>query len=332
MTSAAPDHHQFWRDSLAGKKPPIAEGAPHHGFYFLREGAARQPVQIYAGGDRLIAYIGPKGKGRVVDAATIWLRVASNAVPHEAWKTVYNGGPWPDEKPAVAEPVRDLPPEERTRLEADAAAIVKDWRSTQAPPPAGDNRPYDGVLSDLGDELDNLAEEAAALLRRGVFTQADADRFANLKDKGRDLKKRLDAAYAVEWEPLNNAIKAVRAKYQPAQDRAEAIVKKLLDAVGRWMAAEDARRRAEAQAKIAAGAPPEEVKVAPVHVGGAAGRKTALRKAADTAEVTDWGALFAALVNNPDMQALAQKIANKAASVGAPFAGTKILKGGKKAT
>lgn len=56
-----------------------------------------------------------------------------------------------------------------------------------------------------------------------------------------------------------------------------------------------------------------------------------MRKQPDTAEVEDWGALFAALLTNPEMRELAQKLANKAAAVGAAFPGTKIIKGGKKA-
>ena len=289
MTSATRDVHQFWREAVAGKKPAIADGQPHRGYYILREADARLPVQVYPGTtDRLVAYIGAKGKGRVVDAATVWLRIASNAITFEAWKAVYDGGAWPDEKSAVGEVERQLPPEEAKRLEADAAALTADWRAGLAPPPPGDNsRPHDGVLSDLGDELDNLGEDAAALLRRGVLTQADADRFANLKDKARALKKKLDAAYHVEWEPLDKAIKVVRSKYQPAQGRAEDIVKRLLDAVGRWMAVEDARRRQEAQDKLAAGTPVADVKVEPVRVGGAAGKVTALRKAADKTEVED---------------------------------------------
>lgn len=333
MTSPTPDNPlQFWQDALAGKKPPISEGEPHRGYYATREGGTRQPVQVYpsASGIGLVAYVGAKGAGRAVAAADIWTRIASHPIPFETWRAVYNGAPWPDEAAPAPDAARlALPPEEVKRLEADAASLTEDWRAKGEPPPDGHNRPYDGALSDLGDELDNLAEDAAKLLRHGVTGQADADRIANVKDKARALKKRLDEAYRVEWEPLDKAIKAVRARYQPAQNRAEAITTKLLAAVTRWMAAEDQRRREAAAAAIKAGT--EEVKVEPVRVGGAAGSKTGLRKQPDTAEVQDWGVLFAALVDNPEMRALAQKLANKAASVGAAFAGTTIVKGGKKA-
>jgi len=334
MTSPTPDNPlQFWQDALAGKKPPISEGEPHRGYYTAREGGARLPVQVYpsTSGIGLVAYVGPKGAGRTVVAAEIWTRIASHPIPFETWKAVYNGAPWPDEAPPAPDASRPaIPPEEAKRLEADAAALTEDWRAKGEPPPEGHNRPYDGALSDLGDELDNLAEDAAKLLRFGVSGQADADRIANVKDKARDLKKRIDAAYRVEYEPLDKALKAVRARYQPAQARAEAITTKLLAAVTRWMAAEDQRRREAAVAAIKAGAT-EEVKVEPVRVGGANAKATGLRKQPDTAEVTDWGALFAALVDNPEMRALAQTLANKAARVGAAFAGTTIVKGGKKA-
>lgn len=333
MTSPTPDNSlQFWQDALTGRKPPISDGAPQRGYYATREGGTRQPVQVYPTANGMAAYVGQKGKGRAVEAGSIWLRVAGSPITFEAWRDVYNGAPWPDEaapKPDASRPA--LPPEEVERLEADALALTKDWRATGAPPPGGDNRAYDGALSDLGDELDNLAEDAAAVLRAGIVTQADADRVANLKDRVRALKKRLDEAYKTQYEPLDKALKAVRAKFQPAQSRAEEIVTKLLASVTRWMAAEDARRKAASIEQIKAGAPMEEIRAEPVRVGGASGRATGMRKQPDTAEVEDWGALFTALLTNPEMRELAQKLANKAAAVGAAFPGTKIIKGGKKA-
>jgi hypothetical protein len=342
MTGQEANPLQFWQDALAGKKPPIREGAPERGYYSTREGGARQPVQVYAGANGLIAYIGRKGQGAVTSAAAAWTRFAAHPITFETWKAVYNGADWPDEAAPVADASRPAIPEaEQKRLAADAIAITEDWRPKHAPPPAGHNGPpeedgtiYDPVLSGLGDELDDLAENAAAVLRHGVVGQEDADRAANLTDKVRALKKRIDAAYEVEWRPLDDAVKAVREKFRRPQDRTELIVKKLRDAIARWMTAEEERRKVAAMATIAAGGDAAEAAPAPepVRAGGAAGKRMSTRKLPDTARVDDWGALFAALVDNSDMREMAQKIANKAAAVGGVFPGTTIIKGGKTAT
>lgn len=109
--------------------------------------------------------------------------------------------------------------------------------------------------------IDDLYAEARNWLDGATIeNQAQADALGQLMDALRQSRKAADEARKVEAKPFDDGKAEVQARYKPLLDKADRAVEVAKAALGRWLAAQDAARRAaadearraaEAQAKAA---------------------------------------------------------------------------------
>lgn len=245
----------------------------------------------------------------------IWTWCAKNPVSKEDAKHAFEHGAWPGDVPQI-----------------------------------GDNS---GMLS-LPEEINDAATTALAwLVKSGISDKASADQAANWRTRLLELGKRADKQRESEKRPHDDAAKAVQAKWKPVVEEAETAAAKIRDALTVWMRAEDAKARAEAEAKrkIAEEAarkareaadaaraeaasrnlpPPLEPLYVPqsmqvaeppkVQAGGQRGRKTGLRNVT-VYEVTDYDAALAHVKGHDDVRAAVEKVCRAMAKAGAAVPG-----------
>ena len=317
------DEFHFWREALAGNKPPISADHPQAGYY--RKRASKDgpwlPVAIWTHKEtgKQVARVADK----MVDPADVWTWVADKPVKKEDAQVAFKTGSWPGDAPPVSAPM-------------------------------GDNNPPSEPV-----ELIPLEIEAADtwLKKTGtIASQVDADVASNKVANIRDLKKKAEAAHKAEKEPHLVAGRAVDAKYKPSIDEADNAVKRLLGAITVYQNAERARlqkiadekaakeraewekQQAAARAKAEAEAaskqvtledilaetppppPPKAPEPVKVQSGGALGKKVSLRTV-KVATVTDYDKALVALKDHPELRELVQKLADRACKAGVPLAG-----------
>lgn len=249
------------------------------------------------------------------NAADVWTWCAKNPVAKDAAKHAFEHGSWPGDVPSV-----------------------------------GHNA---GTLS-LPEEIDDAATQALAwLTKTGIKDKVAADTAANWRARLLELGKQADKEREAEKRPHDEAAKAVQAKWKPSIETASDAANRLRDALTAWMRAEDARVRAEQEAKRkeaeeaarkqreAAEAarreaeannlpPPPEPEDVPlplppvepvrVQAGGQRGRKAGLRTITKYV-VTDYAAALAHVKDHPDVRAAVEKVAAAQAKAGATVPG-----------
>jgi len=107
-----------------------------------------------------------------------------------------------------------------------------------------------GTLS-LSEEIADVCASAMEWLRKlgGIKDKTAGDMAANWRAKLNDLKKRADVERETEKRPHLEASRAVDAKFKPVIEQAEAAANTLRDALTVFMRAEEAKARAEAEAR-----------------------------------------------------------------------------------
>lgn len=126
------------------------------------------------------------------------------------------------------------------------------WPGDAPPlPPKTHNQPTDPYALILGEAHERI-EQAKARLAQPIADQTACDMARNLQAELLALEKRADGMYEAEVRPHIDATTAVRRRYDFRGLLAEWSAK-LRSAFGSWMAAEEARQRAEADARYAAG-------------------------------------------------------------------------------
>lgn len=306
------DQYQWWRDALAGNVGAIEEPNPRSGYFKMR---GRRD------GPWLPVAIWEKDGEllcRVADrprkAMDVWTYCAKNPVAKDAAKQAFETGTWPGDVPSI-----------------------------------GDNS---GTLT-LPEEINDTADHAVAwLAKNGIADKVAADTAANWRAKLLDLGKQADKQRETEKRPHDEAAKAVQAKWKPCIDTATDAANRIRDALTAWMRAEDAKARAEAEAKRKAAEeitrkqreqaedarieaeknnlppPPAQVDVPlpfidepqKIQAGGQRGRKAGLRTITKYV-VTDYAAALAHVKEHPDVRAAVEKIAAAQAKAGATVPG-----------
>jgi hypothetical protein len=298
------DGLEFWRDSLAGKKPEINADAPQKGYYKARRGKDG-PLTLVAIWDREGERVARFGD-EMIDPLKVWT--------------------WCADKPVSAADKDHY--KEHGRFPGDIE------------PPAGHNS---GDLSLLDQLRDYIATASAWLKGREIKTKIEADQCQNYRTEVLRLKGLVDKERDAKVRPHLDAQRAIQAEYKPILDEAEAINKLLRTAPEAFAKAEEKRLEAELRAKweaeqervrkereaieaerakklaedpIAAltesepelpiaPPPPEPVKM---QIGGQRGRVGGL-KGYWEAEITDYPAALQHYANHPDVRALIEKLA-----------------------
>lgn len=312
------DDYAWWREALATGSFTVEEGNPQIGFYKTKRDGKWTPVAIWRDKESkaLIAAVGTRGNR--VDPNSIWIGCAKNPVSNEAAITAFDTGLFPGDVPAMGHNSGTLSLAEEI---ADVCASAMDW------------------LRKLG----------------GIKDAASKDMAANWRDKINGLKKQADAERETEKRPHLEASRAVDAKFKPVIEQADATATTLRDALTVFMRAEEAKARAEAEARhkaemervakerariaeeqaklmkadpIAAltSPPPAEPELpifeapAPIQAGGQRGRKTGLRTVTKYV-VTNYEAALAHVKDHPDVRAAVEKVAAAQAKAGATVPG-----------
>jgi len=290
---------QWWQDRLAGRPTQIDPSTPRAGFYRMSSKAVYGARKTF----KPVAYW-PNGNGslncRVGDenisfqrGEELWPYVANNPVSEDAYRKVAEGNEaWPDEHLLV---------------------------------PMGDNLPpADDSWEGLRDAVIPLAEDAERRLKGGpVEDQDEADRYGNLADRLQELAKLIKAAKDAERKPHDEALVTIQKRWAPLELMSESYKNLKYKLLQPWASQEDARKRAEAEAAVAAGEPvsPESARRTRV---GTRGRAMTLRKTKH-AEITDYAMCLAHFAQSEDVKSLIQTLANRAVRAGFEVPGAKLI-------
>lgn len=314
------DVYQNWRDRLAGKDVPVHADRPDPGYYKVRDGrdGPWKPCAIWY----------PAGSNDLTcrvgsdarDPLVTWTYAAKNPISKDAAKFAFDNGYFPDEpKPRIGDNSRDL---------------------------------------SLAEEIKDAAEQAADWLKGGIKTDTDCDLAANWRQRLLDLKKKAELEHKTEKQPHLDAGRVVDAKFKPLIDIAASAADAVRAVLTKYMAAKEARERAEAEAKWKAEqervrvererieaerhtlmendpiqaltspqpempempAAPEPVKI---NAGGQRGRKTGLRTVKKV-RVTDHAAALAFFSEAPEVRELVSKLATRLVLAGGTVPGADI--------
>jgi hypothetical protein len=113
------DEYAFWRNALAGNFGEMHDSDPQPGFYRTkgRDGIPL-PVAIWRDGGKMIAVRNEEP----VEADEVWTWCCRYPISHQTYKTVINGGEWPDMDGAIRASLKvpgrghNEPPDERAML------------------------------------------------------------------------------------------------------------------------------------------------------------------------------------------------------------------------
>ena len=226
------DLYVFWRDSLAGKKPPIVNEYAQCGFWRMKRGRGWVPVAVWPIGERQMGF---KIGREVVDTDTgteRWPWYAANPITEEVYRAVCERGEnWPDADPIVA------------AMTNGATNGTKN--ATQAAPDA---------TKPLADPVDEMREQIAVALR-GVdaykkIESEDANAAATgLRNLLNELAGEAEKMRVAEKEPFLEGGRKVDAKYKKLIDSAKAGALEIKKARDVW---EDTKREAAQQAALRA--------------------------------------------------------------------------------
>ena len=206
----------LWNRRLRGEDVMIDVETPHAGFYKMRSGrdGPYLPVAIWRKEGELVCRVGTTMR----DPIEVWTYCAKNPVTREDAKFAFENGRWPD-----------MPEEApRSNLPDD---------------------PFEALKMELEDKL----AQAEALMAKGdaARTEKECNLARNIQAKILDLKNKADDLHAVEKNPVLEKGREIDDKYR-FRATAKTVADRLRDFFGAWLKAEEAKKRAEAQAKFEA--------------------------------------------------------------------------------
>jgi hypothetical protein len=302
------DALQFWRDSLAGKKPEIHADQPQHGYYKARHGKGGpfELVAIWEKDGELVAIHGRE----TVEPTKVWTWCADKPVSKDDVAHYKQHGRFPGEI-AIGHNSGDLSLLDEI---ADAVAQAREWLSKN-------------------DIADKVAADTAANMRARLLElakKADAERDAK-KRPHLEAGRAVDAEYMPQIDMAKGGANTIRdaltqwMRAEEAQQRAEAEAKRK---------AEEERLAAERAAHLAANPiaefteepplPLAPVEAPKVQAGGQAGRKAGLRTVTRY-ELTDYEAALAHVRNHKDVIAAVEKACFAMAKAGATVPGVNTI-------
>jgi hypothetical protein len=212
---AMTEDFSWWRAQLAGKNPELTDKLPRVGFFRKVD----DPVQIRVVDGVMWAWIGRKGAQRAVKADDSFAEstfsfFCRNAISSELYEAVTNqGAHWPE-----------TPPDVRGEI--------------------GGNLPSD-PFERLSIELDAHKERIEAFINEPVTSEEQAAKAGLWSGQVDGIGKELDTLRKAEKRPLDEAVKAVQAKFSPKVDLASTLARRLKDHMSAWVLAK--KRKAEAE-------------------------------------------------------------------------------------
>lgn len=228
MTSR-PDQFAWWRQAIAGTIGDVREDDPQPGFYRVAVSKDQNGTKTF----HPIAFWYDKNTGHlrclydgkeVADLgkqSRIWIACAKTPVPKASYDTKRKTGVWPDDVAAEDEAPR-----------------------------APRNLPDDPFLA-LEMEINDLVEQSEKWLATTVIDEkVKADKARNWQAMLQALKKRADEMRDAEKRPHLEAGRAVDAKFKPLIEHSDGASRALKAAYEKWAVTEEARLKAEAQAKF----------------------------------------------------------------------------------
>lgn len=250
-------NYDYWKDSLAGKKPKMFVDSPELGFY--RKGVYERdpkgnnrrvgwtPVAIFMHDGALAAAIGSRPLETDRDKINeIWSYCAANAISEKWFRAVERGEPWPDAHDATknkpAEPVKDLsqdgengkplaladvkelPEQKLVRELADAKAGVSQYDKIDSDTMAGQALSLKNTITTKAGDLDKIRE---ALVRPHIDAQRDVNDRINphIKDAKLQTATLLQSIGAWEDQKREAARIAEQARQTQIQEHAAAALK-----------------------------------------------------------------------------------------------------------
>lgn len=327
---------QWWKDALEGKAPEAVIDDPQPGFYYAGRGGDREPVAIYHDEDELVAAIG--FNQRIIAPLAVWPRCYTHPISEEKyWDTVDNNR-WADTEGLVEPKPNEPDPTGET---------VTDFANDTGE----DERAPEEIIAEKIEAAFSVLNEAIPKDLDAIDRPA-ADKIANSKDRLQELWKEAEEQRKAEKKPLDEAARAVQAKWRPVQERAETGKDTAERALRHYLRREEAKRREEERQRLeaqrkaeeerkaaeeaarAAGepAPPEPEPVPepepppePTRVGGAlSGRRTSLRVKRRYAVIEDFDKALEYFKGRDELRATVQQMADAAARAQTPVPGCRI--------
>jgi hypothetical protein len=163
-----------------GKSLKASEDSPQQGYYRARfKGGQWQAVAIFypEGSDQLVGY---RDNREARDVNELWVQCLRYPISYEAYQKAISGGGFDDEPPA----------------------------------PIGDNSGNADPLEALRIEYIGEKEQLEEALKKGVKTQADADRVSIWKDRILKIKSRASAMFTAEKAPVLKLARDIDQKYR----------------------------------------------------------------------------------------------------------------------
>lgn len=219
------DQYDNWRRRLAGEALPIHEDIIESGFWRAPVKRTKRMMAIAIWRDeqdlvQMTADEVPIPRERHHD---VWTRCVKQPVSYEVYKTVVDGGRWPDE------------------IEDEAK---------ESAPRRGDNQP--DLKAELMDQLESLRKlwsEWLESIGGTVTTQDQADKAASYAARAAEIEKQIDAAFKEEKRPWLEGGRATDKKWREAMDEAEKVKTLVKQAINVWLSAERQRLNALAKAE-----------------------------------------------------------------------------------
>lgn len=367
-------------DAQAGKgKPPeTTPGTPHAGFYrnrrYVRDDSAadapgpkkrkliHEPIAFWKeDGVMFCARKIGRAPERLDEIDELFSQCCRDAVTEEAYRTVMEGGSWPDEVAERAPAERVGPTETQEAMYGQGRSISQDNMGIERDYEREDAENERGVVGNNSGEVDpslimkeriddvlaQFADWLKTLDEGKIKTQEQADKAANYAALLAELEKEADNTHTIEKQPWLDGGRAVDGRWKPLIAKAEEAKKRIKNNyVAPFLAAEKARVEAEARAErdrlaaehakqVAEAAakgedaplPPPKVEVAKVGAGTRGGRATSLRVArvAEIEDLSKVAAHICTLTPPPsEFIELCRKLAEKMMKAGVTVPGAKL--------
>lgn len=289
------NNFQWWQDALDGRHAPINVNMPQSGYYKTRRRGREGFVPCSFWYDEKNGDLRCHMDGADFDlqrALEIWPFASKNPVSFEDYGARLRDGKWPGESEAVI--------------------------GHNASPP-------DDTPEAIADRIDDLARKAEELIKAGAAPNDDvSDQASDLANTFGELEAKADKLRAAEKEPHLEAGRVVDRKWARLRDRAADLKKRLkLAVVTPWLRKKSDDAQKANVAAITSGAAPETLPQ-PRLTAGSSKRSTGLRTQ-KSAEISDWPALLGALSEHPAIRETAQRIADASAKAGVTLPGMKII-------
>jgi len=296
------DGFEFWRARLADPSVPFPETGLPLGYWKQKRndqgGARNVPIGVWrdeSEAGALVVQFGSKaGKVWLLEPDKIldwhenpwWL---GQAVTYDDYIAAFETGEWPDHSPA--------------RI--------------------GHNKPPEDSITG-GDQVESVAALLEARLADPADSQDWADAVANLRDRLRSIATDLTEMRKAEESGPKETLAAIKAKYTPILDRAEALGKRAAERLADYLTKQREAVADKIAEATAAGASPEEINEMLPRAG--TGKRRVGMRGRKVATIKDYALTLHYFANDPAVVKVVQSLANKAVKAGGNVPGVEVEK------